>query len=99
MVTHKIASSNWATNFNKNTSVNIEGKIFDNTTGEALTGVAIYVDGDFAGYSDFDGNYIINDLSAGNHEITTSLISYQDIKENISLNHSEKVDIQLNMIE
>ena len=100
MVTQIVASSSWAEHFNDNkTTVRIEGKIVDNLTGESLTGVAIYVDGDFAGYSDFDGNYFINDLPAGNHEITTSLISYKDVKEKISLNHSEKMDIQLNIIE
>ena len=54
----------------------LRGKIIDESTGEALTGVTIVAPSINAGtISDFDGNYSLN-LPAGRHDIMISYISY-----------------------
>jgi hypothetical protein len=59
-------------------TINLTGKVIDLSTGEALTGVEINLEGtDVKVYSDFDGNFEIKDLKQGEYNIIASYISYQ----------------------
>lgn len=55
----------------------INGNIMDATTGEALFGVEIKIEGtDITAYSDFDGHFEIEGLTPGKYNIIISYISY-----------------------
>jgi len=55
------------------------GKVVDQQTGEALAGVKISVEkAQEVVYSDLDGNFHINGLKTGKHQIKASFISYED---------------------
>lgn len=69
----------------------IRGKVTDATTGEELPGTNILIIGTSTGTTtDFDGNYSLNKLSAGNYTLKCSFISYQtkEIK-NIKIENGE----------
>ncbi len=58
----------------------IEGKVVDLLTGEALAGVAFTVKGsDIKAYSDLDGNFIIKSVEPGTYDIEIDYISYKDV--------------------
>ena len=60
------------------TTCTITGKILDNVTGEALTGVKVEIPGtNLFTYSDFDGNFSFEQLEPGNYDIATIFISYK----------------------
>jgi len=57
--------------------VTIRGTVFDQMTGEGLTGANIIVKGTSVGAaSDLDGNYILRGVPAGKHTVVVSYIGY-----------------------
>ena len=57
--------------------ISITGKVIDLNSGEALTGVEISVEGlSQKVYSDFDGNFKIQNIRSGSYNLIASLISY-----------------------
>ena len=55
----------------------ISGKVIDNN--ESLTGVKIILDGkEVVVYTDFDGNFTINNVLAGEHTMALILITYNN---------------------
>jgi hypothetical protein len=64
-------------NGDKLKSFSINGKVVDNN--ESLTGVKILLDGkETVIYTDFDGNFTIDNVLAGEHTISFSLITYNN---------------------
>lgn len=58
-------------------SFSISGKVVDNN--ESLTGVKILLDGkETVVYTDFDGNFTLENVVAGKHTISFSLITYNN---------------------
>jgi len=58
-------------------SFSISGKVVDSN--ESLTGVKILLDGkETVLYTDFDGNFTIDNVLAGEHTISFSLITYNN---------------------
>lgn len=58
----------------------IEGKIIDSSTNEALAGVAVKINGsDKKYYTDFEGNFVINDVAPGTYNIDVLYVSYTGI--------------------
>jgi len=56
----------------------ITGKVVDQVTGEALTGVKVTMDGsDMKVYTDFDGNFRIENVKPGEHQVTATYVSYK----------------------
>lgn len=55
----------------------IKGQVIDKDTGESLAGVVIST-GDVKVYSDFDGNFIIDNLTLGSHTLKCNMISYKE---------------------
>ncbi len=78
-------------------SVTISGTVIDMTTGEALTGVEVLVEGtDIKAYSDFDGNFSIPDLKPGEYNLIASFISYKkSLVENYTAETSNSINIKL----
>ena len=62
-------------------TTSLSGVVLDNETGEALTGVAIRFEGsNEIYYTDFDGNFKINNIVPGTYNILSDYISYNDNK-------------------
>lgn len=58
----------------------IEGKVFDSTTGEALAGVSLKLkNSNIKTYSDLNGNFSIEDVAPGTYDIEIDYVSYKDI--------------------
>lgn len=56
----------------------ITGTVMDKSTGEALTGVEVRIDGtDLKAYTDFDGKFSFEGVKSGNYKICTNFISYK----------------------
>jgi hypothetical protein len=56
----------------------LEGVVLDKLTGEPLTGVEVGVVGtNLKAYTDFDGRYLIPNLTPGAYSISATLISYK----------------------
>jgi hypothetical protein len=72
------------------------GKVTDDSTGEALTGVKVTVEGTgVTVYTDFDGHYTIPNLTQGEYRITASLVSYR--KEEVEKAEPAKTNRQINI--
>lgn len=62
-------------------TTNLSGIVLDNETGEALVGVAIRFEGSKETvYTDFDGNFKIDNVVPGTYNVLSSYISYTDNK-------------------
>lgn len=56
----------------------LQGNVIDSQTNESLAGVAIEIEGaNLVVYTDFDGNFIINELEPGYYNIVVRYVSYQ----------------------
>lgn len=77
----------------------IQGIIKDAMTGELLAGVSIKVEGiEKTYFSDFNGNYCVEDIEPGKYTITYSYISYQTItEEKIEIKENERYNMDLSM--
>jgi len=78
--------------------VSLSGTVIDFASGEALTGVEVTVEGtDIKVYTDFDGNFEIDNVKPGNYNIIASYISYEkSLIENFTANsQNNEVDIKL----
>jgi len=59
-------------------TVILSGKVTDQLTGEALTGVKVTIDGlDAKVYTDFDGNFKFENLVSGEYNFTATYVSYE----------------------
>jgi hypothetical protein len=69
-------------------AVVLKGNVVDSQTLESLTGVALEIVGTKAVvYTDFDGNFTIEDLEPGYYNIIVRYVSYQGhLIENVYLN-------------
>ena len=74
-------------------TTSLSGIVLDNETGEALTGVAIHFEGsNEIVYTDFDGNFEINNIVPGNYNILSNYISYSDNKlKDVNVNGQNNV--------
>ena len=62
-------------------TTSLSGIVLDNETGEALVGVAIRFEGSKETvYTDFDGNFKIDNVVPGTYNVLSSYISYTDNK-------------------
>ncbi len=77
-------------------STTINGVVIDHCTGEALAGVKINLDEQTTVYSDLEGNFEIENVSAGNHVLKTDLISYTEENINIEIT-DEKTNLEIKM--
>ncbi|HPE56682.1 MAG TPA: carboxypeptidase-like regulatory domain-containing protein [Bacteroidales bacterium] len=78
-------------------TVTLSGSVVDFTSGEALTGVEVKVEGtDLTVYTDFDGNFEIT-VKPGTYNLIASYISYKNsLVENYRVEQTEdNLDIKL----
>lgn len=82
-------------NENKNLKMySISGKVVD--AKESLTGVKIWLDGkETTVYTDFDGNFTLDNVVEGDHKISFSLITYENKEIVLKANSNEKVTVEL----
>lgn len=76
----------------------LTGKVTDIKSGETLAGALISVVGtDIKAYSDFDGNFLIENISEGPVEIKVSLVSYKEyiIKNPVQPSSDDELNIRL----
>lgn len=72
----------------------VSGKIIDQQTGEALTGVKVFIEGsENAVYTDFDGEFEMEYVESKDAQLTVSLISYEN--KNFKLGCSDSYTIEL----
>jgi len=61
-----------------NAAVSISGKVIDFTSGEALAGVEVAIEGSTKKvHTDFDGNFKIDNVKPGSYNLIASYISYK----------------------
>jgi len=81
-------------NGDKLKSFSISGKVVDSN--ESLTGVKILLDGkETVIYTDFDGNFTIENVMAGEHTISFSLITYNN--KQVTFNASKENSLQVEL--
>jgi protocatechuate 3,4-dioxygenase beta subunit len=81
-------------------TVSLEGRIFDEVTGEALAGVAVKLEGtDKVAYTDFDGNYSLGKVVPGAYSISASFISYERVTMQVNANGSANLNLNMKTIE
>ena len=75
----------------------VSGMITDADTGEPLLGVTVLVQGTNKGtVSDFDGNYLIQNLDAGDYVLDVSYTGYSKFSQAITIGSSDlSQDLQL----
>lgn len=78
-------------------SITLKGKIVDFSTGEALTGVEVEIEGtSLSTYSDLDGNFSFENLKPGEYSIIASFISYKkSLVENFKAKSNRVVEIKM----
>jgi len=71
----------------------IEGKVVDHLTGEALAGVTLKLSGSLEKtYSDLDGNFRFKGITTGTYDIEVDYVSYKDVTlKNVSTASSDVV--------
>jgi hypothetical protein len=80
------------------TTAQIEGKVIDHITGEALVGVSLLLSGsDVKTYSDLDGNFKFDGIATGTYDIEIDYVSYKDVtlKQVTTESSDVKLKVQL----
>jgi hypothetical protein len=73
-------------------NINISGTVVEDMTGEPVAGAIVHInelDKDY--YTDFEGNFKIDNLIPGNYSITVSFVSFKSV----SLNNINKTSTQV----
>ena len=78
----------------------VSGKVLDKITGEALAGVKVELGSESTTYTDFEGNFEVNNVKPGNIELVASYISYKNKVEvvNIDLQKSNSIEVQIESV-
>lgn len=72
----------------------LEGAIYDASSGEAIPGVSVIIDG-VKFYSDLSGKFNISQLHPGAHTVQVNYISYRPQAFEINLKKNEALQIEL----
>lgn len=77
----------------------VKGKIIDKSLEEALWGATVMLEGTTTGViTDEDGNYILENLPAGNFTVVASYVGYSPIKKEVTISEGSEsmVNFELN---
>ncbi|MFT7667073.1 MAG: hypothetical protein ACI9O8_001418 [Patiriisocius sp.] len=78
----------------KSKSFSITGKVID--VNESLTGVKVMLDNkEIIVYTDFDGNFILENIVPGEHTISFSLITYNNKEITFNPANNKNLEIEL----
>lgn len=81
-------------NGEKPKSFSITGRVIDNV--ESLTGVKVMLDNqEMIVYTDFEGNFTINNVVEGEHTLSFSLITYNNKVITFNPTSGNKVEVEL----
>jgi hypothetical protein len=81
-------------NEDKPKSFSINGKVTDKT--ESLTGVKVILDNqELTVYTDFDGNFTIDNVLEGEHTLSFSYVTYDNKIITINPSGASKVEVEL----
>ncbi len=58
----------------------VTGNIIDNVTNQPVVGAKIIISSKYKSYTDFDGNYIIDNVPYGDYNIVVTMLSFDTIK-------------------
>lgn len=72
----------------------LKGIVLDKITNESLAGVVVTANGQKV-YTDFDGNFSIQNICDGKCQIKISLISYEDQTIEVDANNAKSLQIKL----
>ena len=87
-------TSVFANNNKKGKGYSIHGKVQDNT--ESLTGVKVILDNkEVTVYTDFEGNFTIDNVTEGEHTLSLSLVTYNN--KEIVFNPQKGSDLDIKM--
>ena len=82
----------------KNSTTSINGKVIDKLTGEALTGAKVVLEElGVTTYTDFEGNFSVSGIKPGEYKISTTLISYSNMKAHIKTIIAESGNIEIEL--
>jgi len=89
------ATASFANNNNeKLKSFSLSGKVVDN--GGSLTGVKVVLDNkEIVVYTDFEGNFSINNVLEGDHVISFSMVAYDTEIIKINPKNRQNINIKL----
>ena len=76
----------------------IQGRVIDKSSGEGIAGANVMIKGTTLGAaSDADGNFLINNVPAGVHSVTASVIGYEEMTKvvNVIKGITAKVNFEL----
>ncbi|MDA3944372.1 MAG: SusC/RagA family TonB-linked outer membrane protein [Bacteroidetes bacterium] len=74
----------------------IKGTVKDQSTGETMPGVNVLIKGTLIGTStDFDGNYVLENIPAGEVEVEASFIGFLPTTKTVILNADETLNLDL----
>ena len=66
---------------NENATVDLYGTVIEDMTGEPIPGASVYFQEiDQTIYTDFDGNFALEDLKPGEYNIEVSFISFEKME-------------------
>ncbi len=84
-------------NGDKPLKVMVTGNVADELTGELLVGVEVKLEGtDKKVYTDFDGNFVFEDVTPGEYNIVANYISYEKNKTEKTIDiFSGQIDVKL----
>lgn len=86
-----------ANNKNKakaNKNLSVSGKVYSG--GEGLTGVKVMLDNEeMTVYTDFDGNFTINNLLPGKHTVSFSMVAYDSKVVTIDPQEENNLSVRL----
>lgn len=72
----------------------VTGKVHDSN--ENLTGVKVILDGkETVVYTDFDGNFTLENIVEGEHTISFSLITYENKEVTLNLKEVSNLEVEL----
>ncbi len=100
-----VVSLSWAGNNDNDVStenanlVSLSGFINDNATNETLAGVKVTLEGtNQVAYTDFDGNFVFENIQPGVYNLNASYISYrQEDIEKLEVNNDENQTIEIRL--
>ena len=72
-------------------NLKVSGTVVDKTTGEALVGVKVKIEGtDREVYTNFDGKFEFDNLTPGEYNISYNMVTYEDLKlSNVKISSGE----------
>jgi outer membrane receptor protein involved in Fe transport len=88
-------------NLNAGTTGKIAGRATDNSTGEPLPGVNIFIEAQSLGsVSDVDGYFYILNISPGKYTVIAKMIGYRDVRiENVRVTIDQTTTINIKMVQ